>query len=464
MRSDVRVSVVGGRRMMQFGEGPVVAADHAGLLQAAGVVENLRPTVLGLAPSFGYGDRTGWATPGHAAAHKRAGKGMRPIFAQQSIREMTRTKRTPQGVMDDALFGVLQAAAGGWRGVHGADADHLKTPEDVDRTAAAGFTFFTIDPSEEVDPKADDYGAGELLEKFKRVHGEVEWFERYRGKTVQLRSGAEIHLTEQACMRAAVKYGRAINRAVRMAGHIAEVHNRLEREYEIELSVDETPQATTLAEHYIIADQCVSRGMKLVSLAPRFVGDFEKGVDYKGALATFERSLADHAAIAEMVGPYKLSLHSGSDKLTIYTSLARLTKGRFHVKTAGTSYLEALRVVARHDEKLFRAIVDFARGRYETDRATYHVSATLGGVPAAEEVKDPGALEELCLGTWANVKHGAGFTQPGRQILHCTFGSVLTEPVLGPAVRAVLEAYPGTYETVLEEHFVRHLEALGRGM
>ena len=82
--------------------------------------------------------------------------------------------------------------------------------------------------------------------------------------------------------------------------------------------------------------------MKLVSLAPRFIGDFEKGVDYKGDLAALETSLADHAAIAEMLGPYKLSLHSGSDKLSMYPAFARATKGRFHVKTAGTSYLEAL--------------------------------------------------------------------------------------------------------------------------
>ena len=52
------------------------------------------------------------------------------------------------------------------------------------------------------------------------------------------------------------------------------------------------------------------------------------------------------AAIAEVLGPYKLSLHSGSDKISMYTALARATKGRFHVKTAGTSYLEALRVIA----------------------------------------------------------------------------------------------------------------------
>jgi len=70
-----------------------------------------------------------------------------------------------------------------------------------------------------------------------------------------------------------------------------------------------------------------------ISLAPRFIGDFEKGVDYKGDVAQLERSLADHAALARQLGPYKLSLHSGSDKLTLYPILARVTNGCFHVKS-----------------------------------------------------------------------------------------------------------------------------------
>ena len=177
--------------------------------------------------------------------------------------------------------------------------------------------------------------------------------------------------------------------AVNLARHIEKTAKSHNQPYEIELSVDETEQPTTLAEHWIIADQCRERGIKLVSLAPRYVGDFEKGVDYKGDLESFERSLADHAAIAECLGPYKLSLHSGSDKLSIYSAFARLTRGRFHVKTAGTSYLEALRVVARHEPGLFRRIVEFARQRYDTDRASYHVSATVDTVPAPADMTDP---------------------------------------------------------------------------
>jgi len=417
-------------------------------------------TPLGLSPSFGFGDRIGLATPGHVEALRRAGSGIEPIFPQQSIREMARTARTPQRVMDDAMRG---AAAAGWTGRTGADADHLKTPEDVDATAAAGFTFFTIDPSAYVDAHADDYDEPTLRARHAAVAGEVRWVNDYLGKSVPLPTGTTVHLTEEACLRAAVKYGRALNHALDLAGHIARVQTAAGRPFEVELSVDETDQPTTLAEHYVIADRCRRGGLDLISLAPRYVGDFEKGVDYKGDLAALEHSLRDHSALAAMLGPYKLSLHSGSDKLSMYPALARATGGRFHVKTAGTSYLEALRVVARHDAELFRRVVAFARGRYDRDRATYHVSATLDSAPPADAA-DARQLERDYLELWDDVPEGKGFTRPGRQILHCTFGSVLTDADLGPAVRGVLERYPDTYTEVLADHFRRHLEALGRGL
>ncbi|QDU63499.1 hypothetical protein Pan216_43790 [Planctomycetes bacterium Pan216] len=420
-----------------------------------------KPTVLGLTPSFGFGDRIGLATPGHVEAMKRSGKTFAPIFPQQSIREMARTSRGPEQVMKDALEGMTQA---GWSGPTGADADHLKTEEDVNRTAAVGFTFFTIDPSGDVDASADNYDEPTLRDRFASIRDRIGWVDAYKGRQHELPNGTTVTLDEEACLRCAVKYGLAINSAVALADHIKSVHEASGSDYEIELSVDETDQPTTLAEHYIIADQCLSSGMKLVSLAPRFIGDFEKGVDFKGDAALLEKSLHDHAAIAELLGPYKLSLHSGSDKLSMYAALSRATKGRLHVKTAGTSYLEALRVAARHDESLFRAIIDFSRERYDTDKATYHVSAKLDSAPTTKEVADVTELERHYLEKWEDVPAGKGFTAPGRQILHCTFGSVLTHAEFGPLLRSLLESHLDTYTEVLAIHFSKHLEALNAGL
>jgi hypothetical protein len=414
-------------------------------------------STLGLQPSFGFGDRIGSATPGHVAAMKAAGSGIAPIFPQQSIREMKRTGRSPKQVIDDALSGMQESA---WTGSCGADADHLKTTADVDATAAIGFTFYTIDPSDFVDGQADDYDEPRLREQFASVVTSTSWIQQYVNRHVPLANNRTFTIDEPSAMRCAVKYGRALEHAIQLAQYIRQVNEAADRPFELELSIDETPQPTSLAEHYIIASECRRRGVSLVSLAPRYVGEFEKGIDYKGNLEQLEQSLADHAFLARELGPYKLSLHSGSDKLSLYSILARATQGRFHVKTAGTSYLEALRVVARHDAALFRRIIDMARQHYDRDKATYHVTADVRRLPSTNDVSDIVALEKTYLGVWSSVPAGRGFTEPGRQVLHCTFGTVLMDAELGGLIRPLLQSHADSYTELLCDHFVRHLHAL----
>jgi hypothetical protein len=115
---------------------------------------------LGLSPSFGFGDRFGFATPGHIAAVR--GTKFAPIFAQQSVRENARTGRTPQQVMDDAKRSVEAAK---WDMPWGADADHLKTVDDIPPFVEAGYTFFTVDPGEHVDNAADTDSVEALKQK-----------------------------------------------------------------------------------------------------------------------------------------------------------------------------------------------------------------------------------------------------------------------------------------------------------
>jgi hypothetical protein len=371
---------------------------------------------------------------------------------------MKRTGRSPQEVIDAARSGMRQA---GWSGICGADADHLKTTADVDATAAVGFTFYTIDPSDFVDGHADDYDESQLREKFASVVATTDWIEQYINCRVPLGGSRSFTIVKQAAIRCAVKYGRALEHAIGLAQYIRHVNDAARRPFELELSIDETPQPTSLAEHYIIASECRRRGVDLISLAPRYVGEFEKGVDYKGDLVQLEQSLTDHAFLARELGPYKLSLHSGSDKLSLYPILVHTTNGRFHVKTAGTSYLEALRVVARHDAALFRRIIDMAREHYDRDKETYHVTADIRRLPSAEAVANVAALEKTYLGVWSDVPAGRGFSEPGRQVLHCTFGTVLQDAHLGPAICQLLQSHAASYTEILCDHFTRHLRALG---
>jgi len=415
-----------------------------------------RPQPLGQRPSFGFGDRIGLATPGHAMAAASARGRVLPIYAQQSIREMSRTDRTPTEVMDDATWGVFRM---GWIRPFGADADHLKTMSDVNITARAGFVLFTIDPSEHVDQGADDYNCHQVQEKFQDlidsgVEGASEFVKLYQRRIIRIESRGQlfqIEFDELLLKRAAVKYGRALAHTYEMARHIAKVMG--ERSFELEISVDETAQPTSPLEHLFIILELKRHDVTIVSLAPRFAGSFEKAIDYKGDLSVFESMLKQHMAISEQFGPYKISVHSGSDKFGIYPILARVCQGHFHVKTAGTSYLEALRVVSRTDREFFRSIIRFARARFEEDRATYHISANLELVPEPDALEDQ-ELEKLYLDE-----------DDGRQILHVTFGSVLTEKDdngyrFREKIRTIIRQNQTMHEDVLLRHLGKHIRYL----
>jgi len=415
-----------------------------------------KPTILGLKKSFGYGDRLGLATPGHVAAARKSD--FAPIFAQQSIREMTRTDRTPREVMEAAQKAL---AALNYTEPWGADADHLKTPEDVRRTTEAGFCFFTIDPSEYVSNYADRMTPSELeaavlqLEK-DHIFADRSWRDDYLNRKFEISSGLTLQFTKEHLSRAAVKYARAIAHSAEMGRHIAEENRG--RPFEIEISVDETDSPTSALEHLFFGLELKQRKVpSVVSLAPRFVGDFEKGIDYRGDVARFETRLREHVAVARYCGPYKISVHSGSDKFSIYPILGRVCGDLLHVKTAGTSYLEALRVVARTAPSLFGEIAAFCRGRFDTDRRSYHISTTRAQInalpPFKSKTEESIYLDEVV----------------GRQLLHVTFGSALTmgKDAKGrPFKDGILEALnrnTDLHNEVLEEHFSKHLSLLNKG-
>lgn len=244
-------------------------------------------------------------------------------------------------------------------------------------------------------------------------------------------------------LRALAKYGRAITHTARMAAHLAE--RSTPGKYDLEISVDETFTPTSAEEHFLVASELKRLGVRWNSLAPRFVGRFEKGVDYIGDLAQFEAEIMRHAAIARFFGGYRLSLHSGSDKFSIYAIAARHTRGLLHLKTAGTSYLEALRVIAQADPAMFRAILELAIERYEEDRASYHVSAALSKVAAPQTLPDPelaALLDQF----------------DARQVFHVTFGAVMDR--FGPALLDTLRVNENAYYDTLAKHFQKHLAPL----
>jgi len=399
-------------------------------------IPELRPRVLPDGPSFGFGDRLGLATPGHVRALKEAK--VFPVLAQQSMRENARTGRTYVQVLIDALFGALQES---YTGGFAADADHLKSLDQAKEAAKLGYTFFTCDPSDFLVPveklspqESKQYIQKSVWDKLKK---------EYIGPRFVIPGLGELSFGEEELLRIAIKYWRAL-------GFAEEMYKALTKElpegFDFELSVDETAQPTTAKEHLFLALELCRRGIKITSLAPRFPGAMEKAVDYRGDLEEFRRAVRAHAAIAQKFGPYRLSLHSGSDKWSLYPIFAKETQGVWHVKTAGTSYLVALRVLARVSPALFREVFLLACECFPLDCQSYHVSADPRSLPKPFELNDA-ALPKL-------------FEDPAaRQVLHVTFGSVLQK--FGDDIKRELLIYEENYYQALAEHFGRHLKALG---
>ena len=383
---------------------------------------------LALTPSFGFGDRLGLATPGHIAALRAAGGNFSPVFAQQSVRENNRTGRTPQQVMDEAKRAV---DAAGWNLPWGADADHLKTVDDLLPFVEAGYTFFTVDPGEQVDNAADTDSFAQMKQKAGAFHWD-EVSALYLSESEQSWG----QFDTETLMRAMVKYGNAIQHTVTMFKRLVE----LKSSFDFEISVDETDSPTTALEHYFIARELTRLGVRFTSLAPRFIGRFEKGVDYIGDLDALDAELAKHASVTAYFGNYKLSLHSGSDKFSVYPLIAKYWGKNIHVKTAGTSYLEALRVLAKSTPDLFLKIYELGCERYETDKLTYHVSAQLDALPSTDDL--PSLLDHF----------------HAREMLHVTFGSALAW--FGAEIKLALMKHETEYLEGLRTHFEKHLQLL----
>jgi len=421
--------------------------DHTNATVIREILPWTRASVVGQRRSLGCGDRLGLANPGHLRA--LAGKDCAVILAQQSVRELERTGRQAEDVMDAASWAVLQE---GFRSGFGADADHLKTTQDIERYARAGYTMFTLDVGAHVINAAstmpmDQVRAGiaglpwDVLED--TPENIVERFAR------PLTVGEGIHPGPEEVLRALLKYGGGIAQAVRLARYIAGAWNQLRTE--IELSVDETDSPTTPVEHLVVAGELRRLGVKVVSLAPRFIGEFQKGIEYRGDLAAFTREFRQHLSIADAFGPYKISIHSGSDKFAIYRVVGEVGTDRVHVKTAGTSWLEALRAVATADPELFREILRIAVQAYPADRATYHVTAETARVRDPKDYRP----EEL---------RGLLDDEHARQILHVTYGSILNaggpKGPMKPRVFACLNAHEELHYECLARHFRRHLDPL----
>jgi hypothetical protein len=224
----------------------------------------------------------------------------------------------------------------GWRKPYHVDADHigLKT---VDRFLPHS-DFYTIDVADWIGKAADPKVVKSFVERHAELVGQISIPEIKQ----------PFQTTRADVERVAGKYLSAVQEAGKIYRHIAQMKG--EGKFITEVSMDETDSPQTPPELLVILAALAGEGIPLQTIAPKFTGRFNKGVDYVGNVGQFEEEFSnDLAVIAFAVKQYglpgtlKLSVHSGSDKFSIYAPIRRAI-GRFnaglHIKTAGTTWLE----------------------------------------------------------------------------------------------------------------------------
>ena len=287
--------------------------------------------------SFGVGDRFAHQAKAQLAAFQKLEKDgihVAPVW-NKSNREHTFIGSEPQSVFDAAQVAVKEL---GWNHSWHVDADHINL-KTVDRFMACS-DFFTIDVADSIGKPA----AAIDVQAFLNRHPELVGVLNIPGVTVPFTT------TRAEVERVAAKYLLAVQDAGKIYRHIATAKG--EDRIIAEVSMDETDLPQTPPELLIILALLADEKVRLQTIAPKFTGRFNKGVDYVGDLVQFEKEFNDDlAVIAHAVKQYglpanlKLSVHSGSDKFSLYPIIRKAlakTGAGLHIKTAGTSWLEEL--------------------------------------------------------------------------------------------------------------------------
>jgi len=418
--------------------------NHYNLSRLREIFPHLNPSFCGLRASFGTGDRLGIATPAHLQAFK--GENIFPVLAQQSVREMSRTGRNWQKVLDDAIWGCIEV---GYEGPFGADADHVKKIEDLKEAADCSYTMFTLDPSDFIRNDIESLNKQELEQLYKQNSSYKELEELYLNKNYKF-DNQELIFDKNSLKEILLTYFEALNHVVKCYKFLKDYKKD---KFDLEISVDETLTVTSPLAHLFIVLELRRRGVDFQNIALHFLGDWQKGIEYIGNVEGFSKEFSVHAILAKNIGGYKLSMHTGSDKFSVYPIFSQKTRGFCHIKTAGTSWLEEAKVVAMKNPDLYREIHRFALENFEKDSASYNLTTNLSHIPDIGSIPD-GELINLFK------------KNDSRQLIHITYGSILSEKdnkgdyLFRNKVFQTLFQYEEDHYRELSNHIKNHLNLL----
>jgi hypothetical protein len=393
--------------------------------------------------SFGVGDRFGQQATAQLSAFQRIareGVAIVPVW-NKSNREHTLIGTEPMDVRREADAAVKAA---GWKQPYHVDADHISL-KNVDRFLAAS-DFFTLDVADYVGKPA----APDAIEAFVARHHK---------------------LTDSLALRAAAeKYLLAAAEAGAIYRHIAAA----KKDFIIEVSADETDSPLTPAELLIFLAALADEKVPVQTIAPKFTGRFNKGVDYAGDLAAFRREFdEDLGVIAFAVREFglpanlKLSVHSGSDKFMLYPVIRELIRKHdagLHLKTAGTTWLEELAGLAASGGdglEIAKEVYRKALERYDEVCAPYVTVIDIDRkrLPTAAEIS--GWSAEKFARTLTHDQRCPDFNPHFRQLVHVSF-KIAAE--MGARYLAALQANRARVaERVAANIYERHMKPLFLG-
>jgi len=369
--------------------------------------------------SFGVGDRFAHQALAQLAAFERlAAEGVvvAPVW-NKSNREHGFVGSEPPSVRAAAAAAVAER---GWRHPWFVDADHIRL-ETVDRFLDSS-DFFTIDVADSIGKPAPPAETSAFVARHPELTRRLE----IAGVTERLELSADI------VAGIAGKYLLAAREAGAIHRHIAA--GKGDDAFVTEVSMDETDAPQTPRELLVILALLADERVPLDTIAPKFTGRFNKGVDYVGDLAAFEREFNDDIAVlGHAAATYglpdgiKLSVHSGSDKFSLYPVIRRAierTGAGVHVKTAGTTWLEELIGLSEAGGdglELAREIYAYALEHVDELCAPYAAVIDIDRtrLPTAKEVASwDGPRLAAAI---RHVPSDPGFNPHIRQLLHVSF-------------------------------------------
>jgi len=306
----------------------------------------------------------------------------------------------------------------GWTKPYFCDADHINLST-VDRFLAP-CDFFTIDVADSIGRAAEPAS----IERFLRRRSDLTGAIRLEGV------GEPIEITRELLERTAKKFLFAVQEAGKVYRHIEAAKGK--GSFISEVSMDETDAAQSPAELLIILAAVADEGIPIQTIAPKFTGRFNKGVDYVGNVEQFRREIVlDVAAIgwatANLGLPknLRLSIHSGSDKFSIYAAIHEATKkSGVHLKTAGTTWLEEIIGLAEAGGEGLALAKEIYKQAYEHREELCAPYATVIDIDPAK-LPAPAVVAQWTSEQFTSAlrhdPHAAAYNPSLRQLLHVGF-------------------------------------------